>query len=631
MADASAREEPGGGPGPPADGGTRRRADAPWGNPSGVPTTVAYPLEDGPIMVSPSFLQAASVQACTAMLTRYDPTHLLRKDVVAAGVQDALSSTNGAIHTIKAVWKYTRDPKIICVMFSNPESATAMISLKTVDIDGVSCAVSKYGEMLVRIELARVPMHATVEELVSVVGHLGSVKSITRPLVHGFEDHLVTMTIAPYETVDLAVEQKAIFRPAIFSGERYNVQYRCLTQVAVCTACRETGHMNGPKCPMKDRCLTCNERGHMRRECPKRRGRGVAPTDDTTRGADAFPDTETTMVQRQENSQGAGHVIPTKAVAPPPPPLSPDTLASTGLPPLLPEGPTAWSDLSPLSKGDVSERSRSPLSKGPSETSSAEQQKLDYVKRGAEKRARELGIKRIKFNPKDLSCIRNTSVDHSRDNSANDNANNNIPQFDGPTDPLTPPLKEEVKTDCTPSENFDGEEKGSDDSYEHDTEEEDVDQDELQHLCFSGLDDYVSESEASLMHKKDEKTARLRERLRAAQQRRNDQRRAYRERCLKASTLRVPPQLLGHRDLDWEEYVRGLPLCCWPAQVSDMIALGLMAEDDPNPTAMTCTDCKRTWHMRATNEQDEAIFEPPHILCEIQGLVCLKGHTNCLD
>ena len=75
------------------------------------------------------------------MLTRYDPTHLLRKDVVAAGVQDALSSTNGAIHTIKAVWKYTRDPKIICVMFSNPESATAMISLKTVDIDGVSCAV----------------------------------------------------------------------------------------------------------------------------------------------------------------------------------------------------------------------------------------------------------------------------------------------------------------------------------------------------------------------------------------------------------------------------------------------------------------------------------------------------------
>ena len=332
MADASAGEGPGGGPGPPADGGTRRRPEAPQSNPNRASTPVAYSLEDGPIMVSPSFLHAASVEACTAMLTRYNPAHLLRKDVVAAGVQDALSNATGAIHTIQAVWKYTRDQKIICVKFSNPDSAKALIGLKTVDIAGAACSVSKYGERLVRIELARVPMHATVEELVSVVGHLGNVKSITRPLVHGFEDHLVTMTILPHSNANFVEEQKKVLRPAIFSGQSYVIQYRCLDETVVCTACKERGHFNGPKCPMVNRCLICYEEGHQRRNCPKK---SIAPQQ--LRGGlepqETAPTYDSSFLPAKE-----------KPFAPPPPPGDPDNLQSTGLPPL---GGSTWGSFNP--------------------------------------------------------------------------------------------------------------------------------------------------------------------------------------------------------------------------------------------------------------------------------------------
>ena len=603
-------------------------------NPPHTADTVSYNIAGGApsVLVSPSFLNAASAQACTVMLTRENPSVTMSKSDVSSSISAALQSETGTAHPIVSISKYPRDNQIICVRFLHQISAQTLLHLNSLQIRNVKCAVSKYGQRLVQLELMRVPVHATVEEVAEVVQHLGAIKSITRPQIQGYEDHKVAISIEPHEDIDLAEEQKAIFRPAIFSGETYIVQYCCLTQVVVCTACRESGHTNGPKCPMKNRCLTCNEQGHMKRECPQRRRRGVVPTDGTPRGAAAFPDAETVVLERQVNTQGADHAIPIKTVAPPPPPLCPDTLASTGLPPLLPEGPTSWSDLSPLSKGDSSERSRSPLSKGSSETSSAEQQKqkLDYVKRGAEKRAKELGIKRLKFKPKDLSCIRNTTVDNSHDEAANNNVNSNIPQFDGPTDSPIPPPKEEAETSITPSENLDGGGEESDNSYEQDSEVDDIDPDELQYLCFGGLDDYASESEANFKQKSDEKSARLREQLRAAQQHRNEQRRESRTRCLKASSMRVPPQLLGHRDLDWVEYIRGLPACCWPAQVSDMIALGLMAEDDPNPAALTCMDCKRSWYMRATELQDEAIFEPPHVLCEKQGLVCLKGHINCM-
>ena len=140
--------------------------------------------------------------------------------------------------------------------FLHQESAQTLLNMNTVQINDVVCAVSKYGQRLVQVELTRVPVHATIEEVVEVVKHLGVIKSITRPPIQGYEDHKVAIAIEPYETVDLAEEQKAIFRPASFSGETYILQYRCLTQVVVCTACWEKGHMNGPKCPMNKRCLT---------------------------------------------------------------------------------------------------------------------------------------------------------------------------------------------------------------------------------------------------------------------------------------------------------------------------------------------------------------------------------------
>ena len=426
---------PAGGPGPPAGSGTSQ-LEAP--RTRGV-TTVAYASEDGAIMVSPSFLHAASVEECTVMLTRYDPSHLLRKDVVAAGVREALNAT-GAIHTIQAIWKYTRDQKIICVKFANSESAATMIGLKTVDIDGVTCAVSKYGERLVRIELARVPMHATIEELLSVVGHLGIVKSITRPLVHGFEDHLVNMTILPLVGTNFVDEQKQVLRPATFSGQSYVIQYRCLDETVVCTACKERGHFNGPKCPMANRCLICKEEGHQRRNCPTRapQHRREVPADG---GADAFPDNETMLLQRPVNRQAHPRKPEEhggKPEAPPPPPMSPTTLTSTALPPLVPGNSSAtWGNFSVIDNDTTSQRSRSPLSSRhtSSNASSAEeplQQKLEKIAEGAKNRAKELGLNKKKHKP--FSCIKSNTLDESFSVNKNGNNNMNIAQLDGAED-----------------------------------------------------------------------------------------------------------------------------------------------------------------------------------------------------
>ena len=605
------------GPGPPL---APRRGDA--------TATVDHRLPDGRTIAVPLSMGAADdARLATVMLTRDDHRQPLRKERIAEAISGALCDLS--VNTdVVAVQKYHKDKNIICVRLGSSSAAEALIAKKSVSVPAgpndetnVVCSFSQYGIRMVRIELKRIPIIASADEVVAVVEKIGEVHRISRPLVHGFEDSVVILHVIPFIGVDMEAEQKVPFRPAIFSGQSSTVEYRCLDETVVCKACGEIGHRNGTNCPVRNKCFKCGMDGHIRRDCPTS-GRK------RHQGANAFPD-------REEEE----HTVQTKPVAPAPPPADPKSLQSTGLPPLLPEGPTLWSDFSGISKESSIDRSRSPLSKSSSETSSAEQQKTklskqskqdyeekkDYVKRAAEKRAGELGIKRVKFSAKELSCIRNTSADDPHDNAGNNNANNNIPQCDGPIDSPVH-LKEEPVTDATTDIN--DEEGGSDVSFEQDTEVDEYDHDELQNLCF-GLDDYVSENEADIIQKNDAKKARLKEQLLAAQQRRNDQRRASRARCLKASVMRVPPQLLDHR-LDWETHIHGLPDCSWPAQVSDMIALGLMAEDDSNPTALTCKDCNRTWHMLVTDEQDEAIFEPPHVLCEKQGLVCLKGHTNCM-
>ena len=593
----------GGGPGghdPPHDAETK---------------TVPYNIAGGApsVLVSPSFLNAASAQASTVMLTRENPSVAMSKTDISTAITAALQTETGTEHPIVSISKYPRDIQIICVRFLHPISAQTMLNLNSVQIKNVQCAVSKYGQRLVQVELTRVPVHATVEEVVEVVKQLGTIKSVTRPPIQGYEDHKVLIAIETFDNVDLAKEQKSVFRPASFSGETYIVQYRCHGQVVVCTACRETGHMNGPKCPMKDRCLTCNEQGHMKRECPQRRG------------AHTFPEREEQDHTVQPRNQGPppgaeqqpAPIMPGKPPAPPPPPADASALQSTGLPPL---GGTTWGSFDPSVVSDIEmRRSKSPLDHRHRSSSSTRsivsverQNRLEKTIRGGmvhsealrekmkEKKRRDKEAKMRDHNPGTglmLQCLNVQSQDE-----------NKIPQLDGPiSDP---------QSDGT-----------SDDDFEQDTEAIEEENDELQYLCF-GLDEYASDTEASIAEKKCAKTERLREQIQAAQQRKNELRRTSRDRCLKASTLRVPPELVGHRELDWEEYIRGLPNCCWPAQVSDMIALGLMAEDDPDPTVLTCLDCTRSWHMRTTEEQDNAIFEPPHVLCEVkQGLACLRGHS----
>ena len=208
----------------------------------------------------------------------------------------------------------------------------------------------------------------------------------------------------------------------------------------------------------------------------------------------------------------------------------------------------------------------------------------------------------------------------------------------------------------TLSENFEGKEIESDNSYEQDTEADDVDHDEMQH-CFAGLGNYASESEGNddessqlwmsdmgglndsiceaentASVKRHEKTERLRKQKQEFQMRRDQERRASRQHRLKVSSMTVPPQL-SERKIDWEEYcLRSLPDCCWPAQLADMIATGLIDEPrERERVKLECSTCQRNWTLTASEELDDAIFDPPHAICEThKHLVCLKGHINCL-
>ena len=577
---------PAGGPGPPAgSGATHVRYSAP----DDVTVTMDDGTDDGaPLVVSPSFLAVGDVDCCTVMLTRDNPEQPLRKEDVEEAMYAAVNEL--VRPKIDIIRKYNADSKVICVKFSEPGPATFLISKKTVKIKDSLCTISRYGERVVRIQLAHIPMTATIDEVIAIVKDIGVPKRINRPLIHGYEDHLVQVTLLPHKDTNMAEEQKVIDRSAHFGGRLTRIRYRCLDEVAICSACNAHGHINGPRCPLSGRCLICNKEGHKKRSCPDRE----APRDVLKQAPTG------TSITTQ-------HPVKEKPSAPPPPPADANTLQSTGLPPL---GGT-WGSLDP-SLSDIDMRGN----KSPSEyryrsstrsiVSGERHARLEKTIRGGKMHSEALREQMKEKKRKDKE-VRMRDQMMPQCLNAQSQEDNKIPQLDGPTS--------DPHSDGT-----------SDDDFEQDSEPNEEDNDELQYSCF-GLDEYASDTEASIAEEKSAKAKRLGEQYQAAQQRKNELRRASRERCLKASAMRVPPELVGHRELDWEEYIRGLPKCCWPAQVSDMIALGLMAEDDTDPTILTCLDCTRSWHMRMTEEQDNAIFEPPHVLCESkQGLVCLRGH-----
>ena len=282
--------------------------------------TVECTAADGTAVVaSPSFLEVDSVAACTVMLTRDNPTVPVRKEDVEAAVYSSLR--NELVRpTISTIRKYNNDNRIICVRFASAASADALIDKKTLLVNDVVCTVSRYGETLLRIQLSHVPMTAKLDEVIEIVKHIGIVKRVTRPLIHGYEDHLVQIALVPNGNVDLSEEQKITTRSAKFGGRRTNVQYRCLDEIAFCPVCNDVGHTNGPRCPLARRCLICNKKGHMKRNCPDRHAQS---------GRD-----ETIEEEDQGPPPGAEQPPPARRPAPLPPPGDPENLTSTGLPPM---------------------------------------------------------------------------------------------------------------------------------------------------------------------------------------------------------------------------------------------------------------------------------------------------------
>ena len=334
-----------------------------------------------------------------------------RKEVVANALLGTLRSAGyGEDHVIHTIRKFSKNQSVICVRFGLQASADALIALKTVKIINELCTVTKYGDIPVRIQLSRVPLAATVEEVVNVVKHLGTVLQITRPLIQGYEDHIVSILLMPSQEANFVEEQNKVLRSAIFGGQTHTIQYRCLSEIVVCSACKEKGHFNGQKCPMVNRCFSCNEEGHKSYNCPSKvrapRSRGdVAPPEEQVKPVKAS----------------------TKQPAPIIPPLEPTAFSSTGggLPPLVPGGGTTWGNFSAISDN---ERSRSPhrsLERTPPEVHESEQDKLDMIKRGAELRAKELGIKlKTKKSTGFPACVRSSSPPSFLNDNTNDNNNN---------------------------------------------------------------------------------------------------------------------------------------------------------------------------------------------------------------
>ena len=256
--------------------------------------TATVVVNGATIVASSSFLSTESVRACTVMLTRDHPEVPLRKEDVEAGVTTALQ--NALVRPkITVIRKFHLDSRIICVRFNEQSTADALIALQSIKIKNTVCLVSRYGVRPVRIQLSHIPMTATLDEVVAVVKGIGMVTRVTRPLIHGFEDHLVQVVVIPSLEANLQDEQKQVNRSATFGGLLCAIQYRCLDEVAICSACHQSGHVNGRRCPLAGICLSCNKAGHMRKNCPykasqQRRMREEPP--ESTRGATVFPDAE---------------------------------------------------------------------------------------------------------------------------------------------------------------------------------------------------------------------------------------------------------------------------------------------------------------------------------------------------
>ena len=203
---------------------------------------IAYALEDGhEILVSPSFAQP-DVASCSVMISREKPGPVpkeWKKDIVASALLGALAAANGEAHKIFTIRKYSKNQSAICVRFGSASSAATLIASRTVKIADELCTVSQYGEVPVRIQLSRVPLLATAEEVVNCVKHLGTIKQITRPLIQGYEDHIVSVILTPSPEVDFVEEQNKVLRQANFGGKSHIIQYRCLDEIVVCAACKE--------------------------------------------------------------------------------------------------------------------------------------------------------------------------------------------------------------------------------------------------------------------------------------------------------------------------------------------------------------------------------------------------------
>ena len=241
---------------------------------SGASEDVTITMDDGTsdgaaLVVSPSFLVAGDVASCTVMLTRDNYEQPLQKKDVEEAVY-AILENEPVRSKIDIIRKYNADSKVICVKFSEPAPAISLISRKTIKIKDSMCTVTRYGERVVRVQLAHIPMTATVNEVVAIIKDIGVPKRISRPLIHGYEDHLVQVTLLPHKETNMAEEQKIINRSAYFGGRLTRIQYRCLDEVAICSACNAQGHINGPHCPLAGRCLICNKEGHKKRTCPDR-------------------------------------------------------------------------------------------------------------------------------------------------------------------------------------------------------------------------------------------------------------------------------------------------------------------------------------------------------------------------
>ena len=390
---------------------------------------IAYALEDGhEILVSPSFAQP-DVASCSVMISREKPGPVpkeWKKDIVASALLGALAAANGEAHKIFTIRKYSKNQSVICVRFGSASSAATLIASRTVKIADELCTVSQYGEVPVRIQLSRVPLLATAEEVVNCVKHLGTIKQITRPLIQGYEDHIVSVILTPSPEVDFVEEQNKVLRQANFGGKSHIIQYRCLDEIVVCAACKEKGHFNGPKCPMVNKCLLCSEEGHQRRNCPRRR---------------AFPDREERDPQARppatEQTKPPAPTIAGKPPAPPPPPADASALQSTGLPSL---GGSTWGSFDPGVSEIEMRPSKSPLerdyrSSTRSIVSDGRQARLEKAIRGGKLHAEALReqMKEKKRRDKEaktkygsapglmMQCVSQSSQDE-------------IPQTDGPTD-----------------------------------------------------------------------------------------------------------------------------------------------------------------------------------------------------